>query len=249
MSQADLDALVSTLQAIASTEVDAPDLPVAVFVQEATTLVDLVKQPAVRAKLLATGLAPTLLDALEPAVGALSTAQAQWQNQRDPSKSGALAELEDRGYALRQRLLTAARFNLRTDRKALATIDVIQHGVGVADLTQDLVDVAELLKLSAPAFAADTTFDAEAAASDATSLADELRRAVATTKNATTQAAAGDLRNRAYTYADDVLSHVRAAGRYAYASDRAMASRFASEYVRRRRARARKQNPTPVTPA
>lgn len=249
MSQADLDALMSTLASITATEVDEPDLPIAVFVQEATTLADLVKQPAVRAKLVDTGLSATLIDALGPAVGALSAAQAQWQNARGSSKSGALTELEERGYALRDRILGAARFNLRADRKAMATLEIINDGTGVPDLTQDLVDLAELLQIHAAAFAGDATFDPEVSASEASSLANELRQAVAAGKNTTAQAAAVDLRNRAYTHLDDVLSHVRASGRYAYAKDAAMADRFTSEYLRRRRARARKQNRPPVTPA
>jgi hypothetical protein len=243
MSQADLDTLSATLQSIPATEVDEPDVPVGVVLQEATTLSELVKGAGVRAKLTATGLPGSVLEALPTAIGALSTAQAQWQNVRGATKAEDLTALEERAHTLRSRVVAAARFNLRSDRKAQATIDVIVEGDGVADLTQDLVDLAELLRTKTAAFASDTTFDAAARAAECQTVAEELRLAVATGKLTTTQAAALDLRNRAFTHLDDLTAQIRASGRYAYDGDRAMTTRFSSEYLRRKRARRSKATP------
>jgi hypothetical protein len=46
---------------------------------------------------------------------------------------------------------------------------------------------------------------------------------------------AGNLRDRAYTYLDDLMSELREAGRYAFRKDRALVRRFSSRYLRRRR--------------
>jgi hypothetical protein len=60
------------------------------------------------------------------------------------------------------------------------------------------------------------------------------------------QAAAKDLRDRAYSHLDDVLANLRAAGRYAYEDDAATQSKFSSAYLRRRRQRNKKVTPPPT---
>ena len=59
----------------------------------------------------------------------------------------------------------------------------------------------------------------------------------------TEQTAAKDLRDRAYTYLHERVADVRAAGRYAFKDDEQMARKFASAYLRRRRARAANEQP------
>jgi hypothetical protein len=246
MSQVDLDGLRPTLLALASTEVDAPDVPPAVVVQEAFNLVALLADPSVRTRLLSKGLPAAVIDGLGPAAGALSTAQAQWMAARDPHKSEAQAALELRAYELRTRLSSACRFHLRNQRKALSTLDVIAEGEGTADLIQDLHDLAELITQNVTHFAADTTFDAAERAATASSLASELRLAVSAATVTSDQAAAKDLRDRAYSHLDDVLANLRAAGRYAYEDDPATQTKFSSAYLRRRRQRNKKVTPPPT---
>ena len=206
-------------------------------VQEAFNLVALLADAAVRARLLSKGLPAAVIDGLAPAAG-------------DPHKSETQAALELRAYERRTRLSSACRFHLRNQRKALSTLDVIAEGEGTADLIQDLQDLAELITQNVTHFAADTTFDAAERSASASSLASELRLAVSAATVTSEQAAAKDLRDRAYSHLDDVLANLRAAGRYAYEDEPATQSKFSSAYLRRRRQRNKKGTPPPTpTPA
>ncbi len=248
MANQHLTALKSTLLAIQAADVIEPEIPFAIAAQEWADLATVVGAPAVREKLLSVSLSATVLDTLERDIDAARAAQSEWMELRDRSKSQGLRNLEEKGYALRQNLLQSCRWNLRHNRIALATLTAIAEGEGVADLIQDLLDLAHLIEKQAAVFAGDQTFNAQTAVQEARSVAGDLQAGTAAAKLTTEQTAAKDLRDRAYTYTADRVSQVRMAGRYVFRNDPAMASKFASAYRRRQRRRTTTGDvePTPV---
>lgn len=250
MSQSDLETLRSTLLAIDASDVDQPDIPVATVLQEAHELNALLREERVRARLLAVGVHDGAFAQLPVAEGALRAAQSEWTVARDRNKSDAQKDREARGLALRSELVAAVRWNLREDRKAMAVLSAVQEGEGVADLVQDLEDLATLITVHLEAFTRDQSFDAPAQAESARGLAAEIRSGLAESKQTTPQSAAKELRDRAYTYLDDLTERVREAGRYVFRRDPAMSARFGSAYKRRKRRRAAGggAEPTPSPP-
>lgn len=249
MANPHLEALEPTLVAMDSADVTQPGFPMAVFLQEAADLATLLEDPGVRGKILSVGLNASLLDNLHNDIEATRAAQSEWSVIRDRSKSAAQRDLEDKAYDFRKHVLAACRWNLRTDRVALATLSAISDGEGVEDLTQDLSDLATLMEQRAASFAGDTTFDAPAAVQQARAMVADLQAGISSERLTTEQASAKDLRDRAFTYLFDRVRHLREAGRYAFANDAAMARKFASAYRRRHRGRTEEVDaPTPVPP-
>lgn len=246
MSQADLEAMRSVLSSIASVDVDEPDIPVATVLQEAHDLNALLREPRVRTRLLEAGLGGAELEKLPIAEGALRAAQSEWAVVRERGKSDAQKDREARGAALRSELVAACRWNLRDDRKAMAVLSAVQEGEGVADLVQDLEDLAALASLHLQRFVADQTFDPVAQSEAARSLAAEIRAGLSESRQTTPQDAAKELRDRAYTYLDDLSARVREAGRYVFRRDPVTAARFGSAYKRRKRRRAGGGGGTPA---
>jgi len=242
---ATLDKLMSTLAQIPLDEIEAPTLPIEVALQEAHDLNTLVGNPEIRERILAVGLPKAEITALPRAVAAAREAQSAWIVIRDRSKDDAQRARENDGMTTRANLVASARWNLRDDRVAQATLDAIQEGEGVEDLVQDLFDVAALIEQRADLFEVDQTLDSAEAVRNARAQAKSIRAGLSATRLASTQDNAKDLRDRAYTYLAARVTAVRAAGRYAFRTEPQMLAKFGSAYLRannRKRSR-RKQVP------
>jgi hypothetical protein len=232
-----LSTMKSTLLGIAAEEVDEPRLPMATALQEANDLWTLVSDPRIGTALVKVGLNPEAVDRLREVLDAAREAQSEWTVLRDASKSQQQTDLEEEAQRLRAELLAASRWSLRADRVAMAILSAIATGEGIEDLTQDLSDLAELVTRKRDLFATDTTFDARRAADEASALAGKLAAGTSTERLADEQARAKDLRNRAYTLLDDLVSEIRQAGQYAFRKDARLRQEFTSAYLRRRRRR------------
>ncbi len=237
LSAENLETLLPTLELIDPTDVDAPAIPIAVALQEAVDLSKIVGQPGIRERLVAVGLHEETLDELPMAVGAAREAQARWVLMRDGGKTAEQARREAEGVELRARIARACRWNLRERPVAMATLGAIMAGDGVADLIQDLVDLAALVSAHPEDFAGDTTFDAPGAVKSARTSASAISEGLSASRADQAKRDAKLLRDRAYTHLDDQVSSIRAAGRYAFAGDPGTAARFQSRYERRRRRR------------
>jgi hypothetical protein len=246
MANESLEALKATLMALAAEDVDEPRLPMATALQEANDLWTCASDPKVSAALGDVGIERDALARLRQAIDAAREAQSQWAVVRDGSKSEAQREREKRGERLRSDMLAASRWSLREDRVALGTLSAIAVGEGVADLIQDLNDLAELVSRKRQAFAGDTTFDAARAAEEARSLASELAAGTSSERLVGDQAAAKALRDRAYTHLDDLVAELREAGQYAFRKDARLRQQFSSPYLRRRRRAAGIDAPLPI---
>jgi hypothetical protein len=218
-------------------EVRSPDFPVPTALQEAQDLLHFVRASRVHAALVRVGQAPDFVADLEQRLAAAREAQSEWVTVRDSTKPTELVELEARAASLRSDVVAAARFNLRNDRLAQTTLSSITNGDGVADLIQDLFDLAALVEKHTVSFEADQSFDAEASVAQARGLAQALSSRVSSERTDSESLASRVLRDRAFTYLDDFVSEVRSAGRYAFRNEPSVLTRFTSEYLRRRRRR------------
>ena len=242
MSETMLQTAMPELLATPAAAVRAPDLPVAVTLQEGHDLLTLAERESVWQSLVAVGVELGRREQLRLMLGALRAAESNWVVMRDRRKSETQTQLETAADTLRGAILVAARWSLRGDDKALATLAAISEGEGVADLAQDLSDLAELCERNLTAFERDQSFDAPARIAEARTLYAQLAASTSKERLDTEQTRAIDLRNRAFTELDGIMDELREAGRYAFRDQDDLRSRFASAYERRKRkARARRK--------
>lgn len=247
MSADVLAALEPELRAIPAADVRRPDMPVAVYHQEAHDLFQWIADGDAGARLTAIGLPPSLLESAPRYLAASRDAEARWSAVRSPRKPEEQRALETRGAQLRSDLVAAIRWNLRDDRVAMGALDRIVEGEGVADLVQDLHDLAQVVTVHAKGFAGDTTFDPAARAEEARTVSTTIRGGLSEYRSDTAMADAQDLRNRAWTALDDALTEIRAAGQYAFRGTND-AQRFSSAYERRQRRAQRRKAAAALAP-
>lgn len=240
----ELEALRPTLEVIPITEVEEPNLPVAVVVQEAINLQTKLEADEVRDRVTAVGLDPSRIEGLPVAIAATEQAQSQWMFVRDRAKTQLQRDCETRGEKLRRGLIEACRWNCRDNLRVQRILDTIAQGGGVPDLAQDLRDLAVVMERHSSAFDHDETFDVSEQVQAARQLASEINKGLAGRWASDTQESAKLLRDRAFTYLDRVVSDIRTAGRYAYRDEPRRMLDFTSDYLRRgrqRRARRRRE--------
>jgi hypothetical protein len=216
-------------------------MPVDVYVQEAEALrkaAELHRDPLQKA-----GLDPKWIGEIAARVLALAGAQSAVNVVRERTGAAKVKTMVGESEALRTKVVGAGRYVLRKDAAAQATLDRIQEGDGIADLCQDMRDVALFARTYGDALSrAGVTPEA---AEKAEALASALAAEAASAKVDASLDRAVDVRNRAFTYADEAIDEVRAAGRFAFAGDadgRTIAM-FRSSYAlkRGRRTRAAKE--------
>ena len=239
-----LDALIPILLTIPAADVREPARPMAIALQEAHDLHAVLEQDDTSSSLLAVGFDPARITDLPIATDAAREAQSRWVVVRDRSKPEAQRERETDGIALRQELVAACRWNLRYDARAQSVLDAIVDGEGVADLVQDLLDLAMLITRHLPHFDADQSIDAPAQAESARSLASEIAEGLSQGRADDTQRDAKLLRDRAHTHLAMIVTDIRRAGRYAFRDDPRQVAAFTSDYLHRRRAIARRRAAT-----
>jgi hypothetical protein len=237
----ELEAMRPILDAIPPDEIDEPPLPMAVALQEANDLHTTLGVDDTRERLVTVGVDPAALDQLATAVAATRQAQSQWVVVRDRGKPAAQSKREQAGVVMRSDLVAACRWSLRREPTAQAVVDAIVEGEGVADMVQDLLDLAMLVDRHTAAFDADQTFDAPAQIEAARSGAEQITAGLSQSRTPGDHQAAKALRDRAYTYLAELVSDVRQAGRYAFRKQPKRASAFGSAYLRRAAARTRRR--------
>ena len=235
-----IDLVKDQLDAIPHTQLRRIVMPIATALQEANDLLELCRDERVSASLEEVGLAADFAGVLDVRIHAARAAQSAWIAVRDRAKPAGLAALEAEAAHLRRRMLAAGRFSLRDVREAQVALTSIRGGAGVDDLIQDLFDLAVVTEKYAGAFEADRTFDLDAHVAAARDVGRRLSDAVSEGRLGAEVAAARDLRDRAFTYMQDLILEIRLAGRYAYRDDAAVAARFASRHLRKRRHQTKK---------
>lgn len=244
MSQ-QLDQLTPVLMNLEAADVGRPAIPIAVYLQEAHDMLTFTSDPEVRTALLAVGLSPAVFDNGAEAIAATQQAQSQWTMVRRSRQPENLPTVREEAQSLRSLVVASIRWNLRSNRTAQAAVDVIVEGDSDADLVQDLHDLAALVTANADAFADDQTFDAAVTAQLARDRSVELRALLSDRASDETERDAVDLRNRAYTHLNSLMTEIRTAGRYAFRDDTDALRRFGSVYARRKRAEQRSATAEP----
>ncbi len=229
-----LEELKPQLLAISVDDLRSPGLPIASVVQEASDLAGACKKPNVNEALVMVGQEPGFVAELERRMVAAREAQSRWQSVRDQTKSSSLVELEAQAQTLRSEMLSAGRFNLK-EREALSSLALIRAGETVDDLVQDLFDLATLFEKHAPAFERDRSFDLATRVTEARGLGEKLSTGISDERLDPEPTGTRELRDRAFTYLDDMMSELRAAGRYAFRASPSMSKLFTSRYRRRHR--------------
>jgi hypothetical protein len=222
-----LRALRQELEAIPADEVAVPVIPVDRLVGEGLALAASARQHA--GELVGAGLDPALIAGLGVRAQALAEAQAQLLALRGHRRADELA-LERRAIELRSDMVAGGRYGLREDRDAQAVLDHIQEGEGVDDLIGDLRALAVFFRNRAPALAR-IGAQPDLTRRQAEETAGELEALLATRRGSDVgEGQAMDLRNRAATHLWAAMTHVRAAGAYAFRRQPRTLAKFRSAY-------------------
>jgi hypothetical protein len=230
-----LEQLKPKLDAIPADQLRAPNIPMAAALQEASDLGELCRRSHVHDAMVKVGLPADFVTDLDQRVNAARQAQSTWVNVRDQTKSSTLVQVEARANDLRSEIIAAGRFNLRDDREAQATLSSIRGGETVADLVQDLFDLATVCESRLDAFAADQSFDAPARIAEARTVASQLSQNISNERLDPEPTGTRDMRDRAFTYLDELVTRLREAGRYVFRNKPDVARHFTSRYRRRQR--------------
>lgn len=232
--------MMCELEAIPLERVKSPNLPMHTALGEASDLLTFCRRGRIEEALLRVGLEEGFLEVYAERLEAARETQSNWVQVRDRRKPKALIELEESAAALRSQIIAAGRWCLRGERDAQATLSSISGGDGVDDLVQDLRDLAVLLERNLPAFERDRSFDAPTRAAEARELARCLSSLVSDERSELEPSEVRLLRDRAFTHLDEIVSDVRAAGRYAFRLEPEVLPFFTSRYRRRVRRAARR---------
>lgn len=239
------DQLNHALAALAAADIQTPNIPMAVFNQQGRDIgVFLEQNPPVKRRLLEVGVSEERLAELPLVIRVTSQTESAWQAVSSPRRPEDLRQLEQQGAGLRSDVVAALRWNLRHDRIAQGTLNAIQEGDGTADLAQDLGALAMLIEQHPRAFDADQTFDPEERAAACRRMANELAASVSHVRADLTRAQAKEQRDRAFTYADDLLDEIREAARYAFRKEPELLVHFQDRYRAEARRRSRKRADT-----
>lgn len=238
------------LRALTPDYAAGPDMPVKVAQQELAALAGLAEKAA--GPLAKVGITRLQIESLRRFASRLLALEGRWQRARASVPLAAaerrqLAEAE----ALDGKLLAGGRWALRHDAEAQAELGRIAEGSGLADTTQDLLDLV--------AFWA--AHDKELSATDisrkdlarATELAGTLATAADKEARNLDAASALDLRNRCFWAADALAKEIREGGRYAYRLQPKVAAKFSSRYrtamARRAHRKSKAEQPPAPPPA
>jgi hypothetical protein len=185
---------------------------------------------------------------LPEAIEALESAERHWSRTKVKQGDASLVALRKEAEKWRAEAMAAARYLLRNDASAGLEIERIGEGDGLADLVQDLEDLAALVKTH------DATFAALRNPLDATE-ASRLSTALRNGRDDEDANAAIDQRNRAFWALEDVMRELRAALRFVLRDEPKKLAPLLSRYEADRRSKRRRAGSksngvvtTPVAP-
>jgi len=215
----DLENLLPIIEAIDSKQVQKPDMPVDVFMQEAENLYHWAIDD--KDELAARGLNLSILNSIPRAAGACREAEARWYKERY-AKREAEKEYRERSplaYELRNDLVAEFEFAFNGDEALLGRVAEVRDGKGHADMIQDLNNLAVLGrdnidKLSLINFE-EIKLDSAAIMSD--QMADILARANGEKAD---DSVAKTLRDKAYTHLKKYVDEVRRYGKFVFRADK-----------------------------
>jgi hypothetical protein len=237
-SEAALDALRATLHDIDHADVRAPAAAPEELVSEALGLCRFARNTRpFRMEVEEMGFDEAYFDRVEQAAAAAEQAQTEWVLARERGKGRGLYELLGAAAGVRDALFAACRYHLRDEPTIQNELDAVEEGEGAADLILDLDTLAHIVKVKRAHFPTQDPFiDAPALCERARELARELRAAVAEDFDTDgSRATARDLRNRAFTHLEALVSELFHASFYRFYDDAMMLQQLRHLARRRRR--------------
>jgi hypothetical protein len=232
-SKTHLRQLRALLLQIPKHDVVEPRVRVALVLRDAEELAGLLARREVCHRLEDVGVDEAEIGGLDPAIEALREAETAWVQERDAGKEANKARAEQTGYALREELMAACRFNL-------GQLDVgpelarITDSEEAEDLRHDLLELAELVEGHPEHFRRDRSFAATERVEEARQISAEIgAQPGEPTSEAMENARA--LRNLAFTHLTDMVIKLREAGLYAFRGSALGRSYFATHLTNTRR--------------
>jgi len=247
MSSADYAAKLADIQAIDPQNMQKPNMPIKVYLQEAENIVDWVQQD--QAQLQSAGLDWALVQDLPARIGALREAESIWFKERFGREEAQQQWDQDApvAYALRDQLLRAMRYAYRRDSSLLKRVADIAAGSGHADMIQDLNDIATLGRANAEPLAAIGVMaeELDQAAASADTMAELLAQVNGERADGNR---ARIIRDLAYTHLKEAVDEIRDAGQYVFWDNEARLEGYYIQYHRSSGSRRSTSNDPTTTP-
>lgn len=238
--QQDLLDLLQKINAVSKEETKTCPMPVGIYIHEGEGLYT--RATLDKDLLLEVGMTPELLDNLAARLGALRTAQANWEEMvsvRDEARK-IWNEESPAMYDLREELIDHMEFAYRNDEVLLEKLDTIKEGDSQADAIQDLANLAVLGKNNIEPMETInydiTKFDLAAATADrmASVLGDVNGHMYVNDERKL-------IRDKAYTLLKEVVDEIRSYGRFVFRKDARHVKAYSSKYQRERMSEYRKK--------
>ena len=221
------------MKALATNEVQTPNMPVDVATQEAEDQYNIAI--IYQTQLATAGVTVENIDLLLTRTNALREAEAQWRTTYN-SEQVDVKNWEDQapaGYALKKDLSAAFRFAYRSDSRILAKVREIGKGTGDDDMIQDLLEYAALGQANPTQLEA-INFDLtklDTATTLSATLSALLSKSAGDKKS---QHLLKDVRDRAFTIMKETLDYIRDAGKYVFNDQPDISKLFTSDYLRKK---------------
>lgn len=233
MSKENFETLKDSIEAIEPADTKIPNMPVDVYVQEASDLHEWSKED--QSQLVEVGVPKAYFDEMETRIGALRYAQSVW-NKDQYTKEEAQQEWDEvspKAYDLKNEIEHAFRFAFRKRPDLLSKVQGIELGTSNADLVQDLSDLAALGQANLPLLTA-INFDEtklDQAANEASNLSVLLAKANGERKE---DSSPKITRDKAYTYLKQAVDEIYEAGKYLFWKDEVRRKGYYSRYLNKR---------------
>jgi len=235
---------LETISSIPQADVLKPNMPVAVYAQEADNVYDWASDD--RHALLAAGLSWDLVEDIPVRSGALRQAQSLWNKTRFGREEAQKQwdQSSEQAFDLRDHILHSMRYAYRNDAELLNRVRDIAEGSTNPDMIQDLNDAAVLGKANLEPLKS-INFD-PGLLDQAAQKSDEMSALLAAaTGDRQADSAVKLVRDQAYTHLKQAVDEVRACGQYVFWKNPDRAKGYASEYLRQNRQKASaKANPS-----
>jgi hypothetical protein len=213
--------------------VKAPDMPIAVFLDELTTTALAVEEHF--DALAAVGFTRQMMDSFGYYVKCLRAAQAVWNAEKSNGRTEDNIVMIEKAENVREDLISASVLALRKNIEGQRRLQVIREGDSMADLVADLQDLGVLITDARPLFEA-INMNVDETAALAAKLSKDLQTALSTEDVAKSLSNSKEMRDRVFTLTKENLSEVRLFADFAFRKDKTNNRRslFMSAYNRRK---------------
>ncbi|WP_340154109.1 hypothetical protein [uncultured Marivirga sp.] len=229
MSKENFETLKGTIEAIEPADTKIPNMPVDVYVQEASDLQEWSNED--QAQLVEVGVPQAYFDEMEERIGALRYAQSVWNKDRYTMEEAQQEweEISPQAYDLKNEIEHSFRYAFRKRPDLLNKVSGIEQGTSDSDMVQDLSDLATLGNANLPLLTAISFDEAklDQAANQATELSVLLAKANGERKE---EGSPKITRDKAYTYLKQVVDEIYQAGKYLFWKDEGKLEGYSSRY-------------------